>query len=134
MPIGVPGRFWELFAHTREENMPLSVGDLAPAVNGTDVVNNQAWSLQSFAEHHVLLAFSGITWCGPCMAEAPALEIVWQKLNGKANVPFTMAIVSGMFGSPESPQALQNAQVCLTQPRSPFAAAESHSPNAAHSR
>lgn len=88
--------------------MPLAIGEVAPPIVGTDVVNNQSWSLN---DHHkkVLLAFSGITWCGPCMKEAPALEAVWQK-HDNIYPPFTMAIISGGFGgNDEDPQKLQEA-------------------------
>jgi peroxiredoxin len=86
--------------------MPLSVGTLAPPITGTDLVNNQAWALQDHAGKVVLLAFSGITWCGPCQLEAPALENVWEQLAGPG---FTMAIISGHFGVDEPEQALKNA-------------------------
>ncbi len=90
--------------------MPLNIGEVAPPITGTDIVNNQSWSLTDHANKKVLLAFSGITWCGPCKIEAPALEAVWQKLHGNTNPPFTMAIISGSFsGNDEDPQVLQDA-------------------------
>jgi thiol-disulfide isomerase/thioredoxin len=87
--------------------MALNIGDPAPQITGTDVVSNQPWSLNDQAEKMVLLAFSGITWCGPCQAEAPALQAVWQELQGHPS--FTMAIISGKFDGPEGSQPLQTA-------------------------
>ena len=90
--------------------MPLGIGDVAPPIVGTDVVNNKPWSLAEQANKTVLLAFSGMTWCGPCALEAPALEAVWQQLSGNTLPPFTMALISGRFeGEEEDPQALQSA-------------------------
>ncbi len=87
--------------------MPLNIGEIAPDIMGTDVVNNQPWSLADHANKTVLLAFSGITWCSYCESEAPELETVWQKLQG--NPSFTMAIISGHFEEEEDSQALQQA-------------------------
>jgi hypothetical protein len=96
--------------------MPLNIGDPAPAISGTDVVHNQPWSLQNQAEKFVLLAFSGVTWCGPCQLEAPALQELWEMQQGNAN--FSMAIISGKFGEAETPQSLQTqiAQFGFTFP------------------
>ena len=87
--------------------MPLNVGDPAPQLTGTDVVNNKPWSLEEHADKLVLLAFSGITWCQPCQLEAPALQAVWEQLKG--NPSFTMAIISGQFFLDETPSKLQTA-------------------------
>jgi thiol-disulfide isomerase/thioredoxin len=89
--------------------MPLNIGDIAPLITGTDVVSNQPWALADQANKTVLLAFAGITWCGPCMAEAPALEAVWQELRGCTYPPLSMAIISGKFSEEEDPQKIQNA-------------------------
>lgn len=90
--------------------MPLHIGDPAPPITGTDVVNNQPWALQDHAGKTVLLVCSGITWCGPCKKEAPSLEAVWNQLSGVTIPPFTMAIISGgQGGVEEDPGALQNA-------------------------
>jgi thiol-disulfide isomerase/thioredoxin len=89
--------------------MPLNIGDLAPLITGMDVVSNQPWALADQANKTVLLAFAGITWCGPCMKEAPALEAVWQELRGCTHPPLAMAIISGKFSEEEDPQALQTA-------------------------
>jgi thiol-disulfide isomerase/thioredoxin len=72
-----------------------------------NVLNDAAWSLQAQAGKTVLLAFSGITWCGPCQAEAPGLQAVWQDFQ--SNTMFTMAIISGTFSGEENPASLMSA-------------------------
>ncbi|WP_437625675.1 TlpA family protein disulfide reductase [Sorangium sp. So ce1151] len=94
-------------AHTSEINMTLNPGQPAPPITGTDVNSGLPWSLKDHVGKTVLLAFSGITWCGPCQLEAPELELVWQELQG--NPTFHMAIISGSFAGDENGPGLLNA-------------------------
>ena len=80
----------------------LNIGEPAPLFSGQDVISGQTFSL---ADHHgdvVVIAFSGLTWCGPCQFEAPILQSLWEEVQGEefqANlfnprVQFVMIVVS----------------------------------------
>src|ERR1043166_959070 len=86
--------------------MSVKVGDVAPEISGTDVVTNAPWSLYAQAKADVLLGFTQIT--GPnSPIEAPGLQAIWDKYNGKTVNPFKMAVVCG--APPDNPAGVKAA-------------------------
>jgi peroxiredoxin len=84
--------------------MPLNIGDAAPDFSGVDVLTGETHSLSDYNGKIVLLIFSGPSWCGPCIFEAPILQDLWEEFSGY-NVQFLMV---SCFDN-ESPQSYQNA-------------------------
>lgn len=80
----------------------LNIGDSAPLFSGQDIISGQTFSLEDHQGEVVVIAFSGLTWCGPCQFEAPILQSLWEEVQGeefKANifnprVQFLMIVVS----------------------------------------
>jgi peroxiredoxin len=75
--------------------MPPNIGDPAPPFSGTIHGTNTTFNLQDYQGQVVLVAFSGLTWCGPCQYEAPILQDAWESFKGCYNVQFVM--VHGTF-------------------------------------
>lgn len=69
--------------------MPLSIGSAAPDFSGVDVLTGQTHTLSNYSGEIVLLIFSGPSWCGPCIFEAPILQDLWEEFSGY-NVQFLM--------------------------------------------
>jgi thiol-disulfide isomerase/thioredoxin len=72
------------------------IGDPAPQFAGTDVLTGDPFALVAHQGEIVLVAFNGITWCGPCQFEAPILQDVWQEFqfNVPPHVQFVMISVN----------------------------------------
>lgn len=65
-------------------------GETAPDIIGVDV-NGQPTSLHAI-NGRVLLVNFWATWCGPCMAELPALQALHEKLKDKGFVVVGVAV------------------------------------------
>lgn len=70
----------------------LSIGDMAPAFTLTDL-NGKAVSLADYKGKTVVLDFWA-TWCGPCKASFPGMQVVVNKYKGNSNVVFLFIDVS----------------------------------------
>lgn len=91
------------------------IGDPAPLFSGDDVVNGGTFSLGDHQGKIVLVAFNGLSWCGPCRLEAPVLQELWDEYDDSIALPrvqFVMVSVNDELGP------LQNAveEFGLTMP------------------
>jgi thiol-disulfide isomerase/thioredoxin len=71
--------------------MPPGIGDPAPPFSGQDVLTGEQFSLADHQGSVVLVAFNGLTWCGPCQFEAPVLQSLSEE--HKLGVQFVMVAV-----------------------------------------
>ena len=85
--------------------MSLQVGDPAPLFSDPDILTGDTFSLADYKGKCVLVAFHGITWCGPCAFAAPILQELWDE-EYSAN-PAVQFVIISVNESP-SPSALQS--------------------------
>ena len=80
--------------------------DPAPPLAGNDYYSSRRLDLADHPGSPVVVAFNGLTWCGPCRREAPALQSAWETLRPDG---FKFVIVStAPFGfAGEDPDALR---------------------------
>ncbi len=69
------------------------VNDPAPDFSASNVNGGGTFTLSDHAGKTVVIAFMGLTWCGPCMAEAPRLQNLWTQFQGHG-VQFVVVSVS----------------------------------------
>ncbi len=75
--------------------MALQVGDPAPLFSDPDILTGNTFKLADHKGKCVLVAFHGITWCGPCAFAAPILQELWnEEYNSNPNVQFVIISVN----------------------------------------
>jgi thiol-disulfide isomerase/thioredoxin len=87
-----------------------NVGDLGPFFSGKDVLTNQTFTLSEHKGKIILLAFNGLSWCGPCQYEAPVLQQLWEE--HEPEVQFVM-IAYGEDSVSGFKNALQNFGITM---------------------
>ena len=101
--------------------MPLQVGDPAPLFSDPDILTGDTFNLADHEGKCMLVAFHGITWCGPCGFAAPILQELWDETYA-AN-PGVQFVIISVNESP-TPSALQNQGFTipwLVDPAVPYA-------------
>lgn len=59
----------------------IGIGDVAPDFSDEDISTGEAFTLSDYEDTVVVLTFSGLTWCGPCIYKAPVLQDVWEEFD-----------------------------------------------------
>ena len=101
--------------------MPLQVGDPAPLFSDPDIFTGDTFKLSDHKGQCVLVAFHGITWCGPCQFAVPILQELWDE-EYAANPDVQFVIIS--VNERPNPSTLQNQGFTipwLTDPAVPTA-------------
>jgi thiol-disulfide isomerase/thioredoxin len=91
------------------------IGDPAPLFSGEDFLSGQSFSLSDHQGDVVLIAFNGITWCGPCKFEAPILQSLWEEFQDGYFAPHVQFVMISTWDNLDLlPGALQ--QYGITMP------------------